>query len=52
MDSERGMVEGEEYYLTDSVITDLLTKAGFVRVEKNYFVTQWGLNHMLIGWKP
>lgn len=51
MDSERGMDEEEEYYLTDSEIMDRLSHAGFKDIAKKYFTTQWGLNHMFIGWK-
>ena len=32
VDSERGMVEGEEYYLSDSEIRDRLNKAGFLEL--------------------
>lgn len=51
VDSERGMVEGEEYYLSDSEIRDRLNKAGFVRVNKKFFYTQWGLNHLFVAYK-
>jgi SAM-dependent methyltransferase len=51
MDGERGMEEGEEYYLTDSEIVDRLERAGFRNLCKRYFVTQWGLNHLWLGWK-
>lgn len=51
MDSERGMVEGEEYYLTDAEILTRLGRAGFGRITKKYFWTQWGLNHLFVGWK-
>ncbi len=52
VDTERGMEEGEEYYLLDSEIRARLKKAGFHKLSKRYFVTQWCLNHMIIGWKP
>jgi len=52
MDGERGMDEEEEYYLTDVEITRRLQKAGFIRVIKKKFSTQWGLNAMFTGWKP
>jgi len=52
MDSERGMDSEEEYYLLDSEIRERLTRAGFLRIAKKYFSTQWGLNHLLVGWKP
>jgi SAM-dependent methyltransferase len=51
MDTQRGMAEGEEYYLTDREICDRLTRAGFVRLRKKYFLTQWALNHLFIGEK-
>lgn len=51
MDSERGMVEGEEYYLTDKEIEGLLTEAGFKNIKKKYFLTQWGLNHLFTAEK-
>lgn len=51
MDSERGMEEGEEYYLLDSEIRERLTRAGFRRITKKRFWTQWGLNHLFVGWK-
>jgi hypothetical protein len=51
MDAERGMDDEEEYYLTDSEIDERLTRAGFKRIRKKYFMTQWGLNHLFVGWK-
>jgi SAM-dependent methyltransferase len=51
-DSHRGMHEDEDYYLTDVEIRKLLTRAGFQRIRKKRFWTQWGLNHLLVGWKP
>lgn len=51
MDSERGMHEEEEYYLTDKEILNRLKKAGFSGIKKKYFLTQWGLNHLFIGLK-
>lgn len=50
-DNERGMVEGEEYYLTGAEIRRLLTRAGFKRITYKPFWTQWCLNGMYIGWK-
>lgn len=49
VDSERGMEEGEEFFLTDSEILSLLKKAGFTNIKKKFFVTQWGLNHMFVA---
>ena len=51
MDSERGMSAEEDYYLTDAEIVDRLTRSGFKRIAKKYFVTQWGLNHLFVAWK-
>jgi SAM-dependent methyltransferase len=51
VDSERGMGEGEEYYLTDHEIVERLIRAGFQRVQKKHFITQWGLNHLIVAWK-
>lgn len=52
MDSERGMEEGEEYYLTDEEIRSRLKKAGFGPCRKKRFTTQWWLNAMYIAEKP
>jgi SAM-dependent methyltransferase len=52
MDSERGMEEGEEYYLTDREIRARLARAGFVNTSKRYFGTQWRLNHLFVAQKP
>ena len=52
MDAERGMDEEEEYYLTDSEIIKRLSLAGFNNISKKYFLTQWGLNHLFVAWKP
>jgi ubiquinone/menaquinone biosynthesis C-methylase UbiE len=51
MDSERVMGEEEEYYLIDREIVERLSRAGFQRIEKKYFFTQWGLNHLFSGCK-
>jgi ubiquinone/menaquinone biosynthesis C-methylase UbiE len=51
MDSERGMQAGEEYFLLDREILQRLRRAGFTRIRKKYFWTQWGLNHLFVGWK-
>lgn len=50
-DNERGMQEGEAYYLTEREIRRLLTLAGFKRITYQPFLTQWGMNGMYIGWK-
>lgn len=51
MDNERGMHEEEEYYLLDKEIKSRLVCAGFSKIKKKFFVTQWFLNHMFIAWK-
>jgi SAM-dependent methyltransferase len=51
MDSERGMGGEEEYHLKDSEIIGRLTQVGFKNLRKKYFITQWGLNHLFVGWK-
>lgn len=51
MDSERGMHHEEDFYLLDSEIIRRLKKAGFTKIRKKRFLTQWGLNHLIVGWK-
>ena len=51
MDTERGMGDEEEYYLTDTEIVQRIEQAGFKNIRKKYFVTQWGLNHLFVAWK-
>lgn len=46
-----GVEEEKIYYLTDKEISAILTAAGFKNIRKKYFLTQWGLNYMLIGYK-
>ncbi len=50
-DSFRGMVEGEQYFLTDREIKRNLADAGFKDILKKYFTTQYFLNHLFVGWK-
>ncbi len=50
-DTEKGMDEDERYYLTDAEIIERLTRAGFQDISKSHFLTQWGLNHLFVGWK-
>ena len=52
VDTQRGMGEEEAYYLTDKEILQRLAAAGFRNISKKYFATQWGLNHLFVGWKP
>jgi ubiquinone/menaquinone biosynthesis C-methylase UbiE len=51
MDTERGMHEEEEYFLTDVEIVERLARAGFRDIAKKRFASQWGLNHLFVGWK-
>ncbi|MGD1076210.1 MAG: methyltransferase domain-containing protein [Thermodesulfovibrionales bacterium] len=51
VDAERGMEEEEDYYLTDREILERLKKARFQDINKRYFWSQWGLNHLFVGWK-
>ena len=46
MDTERGMHEDEEY-LVRAPHRRALGRGGFRDIRKRYFVTQWGLNHLL-----
>ena len=50
-DSERGMHEEDAYYIRDSEIVSRLNRAGFQDINKKRFCTQWGLTHLLVGWK-
>lgn len=52
MDTERGMNDDEEYYLTDSEIIKRISLVGFNNIIKKYFFTQWDLNHLFVAWKP
>jgi ubiquinone/menaquinone biosynthesis C-methylase UbiE len=51
MDAERGMEEGENYFLTEAEIYERLRRAGFRRIFRKPFWTQWGMNRLYIGWK-
>jgi SAM-dependent methyltransferase len=51
MDSERGMHEDEDYYLLNREILERLGKAGFCEIKKEYFLTQWGFNHLFVARK-
>jgi SAM-dependent methyltransferase len=51
IDAQRGMADEEEYFLTDMEIYNRLNKAGVLSIKKKYFLTQWGLNHLFVGWK-
>lgn len=43
--------ENDPYYVLDSEIVERLSRAGFKHIRKKYFFTQWGLNHLFVGWK-
>lgn len=43
--------ENDPYYVWTSEITERLSRAGFKHIRKKYFLTQWGLNHLFLGWK-
>lgn len=51
VDTERGMEHDEDYYLTDKQIIDLLIDTNFQFKKRKKFITQWGLNHLIIGRK-
>ncbi len=51
MDSNRGMVKGESYFVLDKEIKECLIKSGFTSLHCHYFTTQWCLNHLWIGCK-
>ena len=51
MDSQRGMHQDEDYYLTDSEINQRLSDIEFTHIKKKYFLTQWGLNHLFTATK-
>jgi SAM-dependent methyltransferase len=52
IDSQRGMLEGESYYLTSKQVFLYLANAGFINVRRHRFWTQWGLNSLYVGFKP
>jgi len=52
VDSERGMEEGEAYYVLDREIRRRLAQAGFGGARKRRFTSQWGLNHLIVARKP
>jgi SAM-dependent methyltransferase len=51
LDGIRGMEDDEHYYVTDREIRTRLGRAGFRDLRKRFFPTQWGLNHLFVGWK-
>lgn len=51
IDSQRGMSEDEDYYVTRQEITERLLRVGFRNIEIRLFWTQWGMNQLFVGWK-
>jgi SAM-dependent methyltransferase len=51
VDTIRGMHEDEDICIKEIDILTDLGNAGFKRVTKKYFFTQWALNHLYVGWK-
>lgn len=51
MDNIRGMENEESYYVIDPEIQERLLRAGFIKLDKHRFWTQWNLNWVTIGWK-
>jgi SAM-dependent methyltransferase len=51
VDNERGMEKEESYYVLDQELIERLRKVGFVGIKKKMFWTEWGLNHLLVGYK-
>jgi SAM-dependent methyltransferase len=51
MDNERGMDEGEQYYLKNQEVKDRLHRAGFESPHIKYFLSQWGFNHLFVAYK-
>jgi SAM-dependent methyltransferase len=51
MDSERGMQEGETYFVSEQEIEERLIRAGFKHFAHKPFITQWGINRVYTAWK-
>ncbi len=51
VDAIRGMHHEEHFFVRDEEIIERLTRAGFRDIRKKYFGTQWGMNHLFMGWK-
>lgn len=52
IDGQRGMNVEEDYYLRPREIRQRLRRAGFIKISREFFLTQWCLNSLFIGWKP
>jgi len=50
-DCDRGIGEEESDFVGNSEVVERLTRAGFKLAENKYFLTQWGLNHLMVGKK-
>ncbi len=51
VDSERGMDEEENYFVTEREIYSRLTHAGFADIRRQVFWTQWAMNRLYVAWK-
>jgi len=51
VDTVRGMHEDEDFYLPDVEIVSRLQRAGFTDIQKKYFGSQWGMNHLFVAFK-
>lgn len=47
----RSSEQDDELFATDHDVVSVLEQVGFCDITKHYFVTQWGLNHLFVGWK-
>lgn len=51
LDNQRGMEPGETHYVLDRDIVSCLRRQKFTGLTKRRLWTQWGLNHLFVGWK-
>ncbi len=51
IDLLREMHEEEEDYVEERELVKQMVHAGFEDIERKYFLTQWGLNRLFVGWK-
>jgi hypothetical protein len=51
IDLLREMHEEEEDYVEEKELVRQMVSAGFENIERKYFLTQWGLNRLFVGWK-
>jgi 4-alpha-glucanotransferase len=52
IDTERGMHEDEDFYVTGAEIRERLARAGFINLRVKWFNTQWRLNRLFTAYKP